>query len=321
MTITELVSQARVPKVTRIYRNHHLDSTRWDTFEPRDDDVIISTAYKTGTTWTQVICGLLILQDPSLVVSLLDLSPWIDMQGLPLDKILDDLKAQRHRRFIKSHLALDGLPFYENAKYIVVGRHPLDVFMSLWNHYGNYSDGFYQILDSTEYMDDVPMPRCPGDIRELWRGWIGRGWFDWEPEGYPFWSLFHHVRTWWEFRHLPNICFVHYNDMKTDLAGEMRRIAAYLEIDINEEVFPSLVEAATFDSMKENAEKIAAGVEEFFKDGPKAFIYKGTNERWHGVLTGDDLAQYEALKEKELDPTLAHWLESGNRIVGDPRSL
>ncbi|MBI2877424.1 MAG: sulfotransferase domain-containing protein [Candidatus Tectomicrobia bacterium] len=319
--MTRFSSKAEGPRVTRVYRNHHLDSTRWEPFEPRDDDVIISTAYKAGTTWTQMICGLLIFQDASRVGALIELSPWIDMAGKPLDEVLNGLKAQQHRRFIKSHLALDGLPFYENVKYIVVGRHPLDVFMSLWNHYGNYSDGFYELLDSIEYMKGIAMPRCPKDIRELWQGWISRSWFDWEPEGYPFWSFFHHIRTWWEFRHLPSIYFVHYNDLKADLAGEMRKIAAYLEIVIDEEVFPSLVEAATFDSMKENAEKIVAGAEDFFKDGPKAFIYKGTNERWRGVLTDDDLAQYEALKRKELDPALAHWLEVGTRIAGDPRTL
>ena len=38
------------------------DSSRWDGFEFRDGDIIISTPPKCGTTWTQTICALLIFQ-------------------------------------------------------------------------------------------------------------------------------------------------------------------------------------------------------------------------------------------------------------------
>lgn len=45
----------KTPERTRTYQTHHLDSTRWDAFVPRDDDIVITTAYKAGTTWTQRI--------------------------------------------------------------------------------------------------------------------------------------------------------------------------------------------------------------------------------------------------------------------------
>ena len=47
------------PERTRTYQNHHLDSTRWDAVTPRPDDIIITTAYKAGTTWTQRIVAAL----------------------------------------------------------------------------------------------------------------------------------------------------------------------------------------------------------------------------------------------------------------------
>ena len=56
----------RKPALTRVYRNHHLDSTRWAGYRPRDGDVIITTSYKSGTTFTQcilasMICGVILL--------------------------------------------------------------------------------------------------------------------------------------------------------------------------------------------------------------------------------------------------------------------
>lgn len=42
----ELANRNRVPKRTRVYKSHHFDSTVWDKFNPRDDDVFIVTAYK-----------------------------------------------------------------------------------------------------------------------------------------------------------------------------------------------------------------------------------------------------------------------------------
>jgi aryl sulfotransferase len=95
------------------------------------------------------------------------------------------------------------LPYFEQLKYIVVGRDPRDVFMSMWNFYANFGDDFYEQIN-TEW-PGKPFPRCPEDIHDFWQGWIGQGWFEWEREGYPFWSNMRHVQTWWDFKHLPNI--------------------------------------------------------------------------------------------------------------------
>src|SRR6478609_8207708 len=98
------------PERTREYRNHHLDSTRWDSFRVRDDDIVITTAYKAGTTWTQRIVAALVLGPGPLYAPFNQLSPWIDarFQG-PIEPILEVAEAQQHRRFFKSHLAADGL--------------------------------------------------------------------------------------------------------------------------------------------------------------------------------------------------------------------
>jgi len=44
------------------YKTTVWDSTRWGEFTRRTDDVLICTSYKSGTTWMQMICALLIFR-------------------------------------------------------------------------------------------------------------------------------------------------------------------------------------------------------------------------------------------------------------------
>ena len=88
-----------LPQRTRVYQCHHFDSTRWDYFESRDDDIIIATSYKAGTTWAQAILAHLLFPDGDLPSAPAEMSPWLDMRVLPLEVALNNLRAQKHRRF------------------------------------------------------------------------------------------------------------------------------------------------------------------------------------------------------------------------------
>jgi aryl sulfotransferase len=299
------------PQVRHIYQNHHLDTTRWDGFKPRRGDIIISTSYKAGTTLTQTIVANLIFPD-GFAGSVGDLSPWVDARMGPVEEVLQKLEAQTHRRFIKTHLALDGLPFFEEAQYVMVGRDPRDVFMSLVNHYSNHTPEFFGMLNDQPGRVGDPLPPYDGDIHALWRNWISRGWFDWESDGYPYWSHLHHAKTWWEFRHLPNVKLIHYADLRRDLEGEMRALAAWLKIDVPEERWPAVVDACRFETVKANPKKVIGDMADMaWKGGADTFIHKGTNGRWRDVLTAAELVQYEAAMAKTLPPDCARWLENG----------
>jgi len=314
------MSRAR-PQQTRVYKNHHLDSTRWEQVPLREDDVIISTSLKTGTTWTQRILSLLVFGPGPLPMSLNFISPWIDaVFWAPVEMVADLAAGQTHRRFFKSHLPLDALPYDEGVKYVYVGRDGRDVFMSLWNHYGNYNDAIYSQLNRPDVLVGEPLAKCPDDIHVLFADWVSKGSFPWERDGYPFWSHFHHAKTFWEFRQLPNIHFVHFNDLKVDLEKEMRAIAAFLDIEVAPERWPAVVEGATFEAMKRDADTLLPELEAGFHGGARTFVNKGTNDRWRDILTPAELARYDRMVAQTVTRDCARWLEQGSK-VGNPKTM
>ncbi|QXD26269.1 sulfotransferase domain-containing protein [Opitutia bacterium ISCC 51] len=292
------------PKKTRELHSHHFDSTIWNDFQFRDDDIIIGTYGKAGTTWMQqIIAQLSVGGDPDLEVS--EMSPWMDLRVPPKEVKLQFVEEQSHRRFLKTHLPVDALVFSEKAKYIYIGRDGRDVVWSLYNHHANANEGFYDALNKTPGRVGPPIEPPTDDIRQYWSDWFER-------DGYPFWSFWENLRTWWAIRDLPNVHFVHFADLKQDMSSKIRRIEEFLEIPINESSWPSILEYCSFDWMKENASKTVPLGGAFWEGGPKVFIHKGINGRWTEVLTEEDCAEYEAKSEAELGPDCADWVAKGS---------
>lgn len=304
-----------IPTIEHVYENHHFEGPRWEQFVPRDDDIVVATSLKCGTTWMQAIVLHLIFQD-FRHHNLDALSPWLDIRVHPADEVFGRLEAQTHRRCIKTHLPLDGLRYFPQVKYIVVARDARDVFMSLWNHQSDFTPQFFERLNTGQVGD--PLPPAPEDIKVFWRSWLTRGWFPWESEGYPYWGNLRHTQTWWNFRHLPNVLFVHYSDLLSDLPGEIRRVADFLAIDVTAETLSKICWMVDFQVMKSQADQISPGAEAAFKGGGQTFFNKGTNKRWREVLTEEDLELYRAAIARELTPDCADWLENG-RVAAQGR--
>ncbi len=296
------------------YRSVIADSARWDGFKFRDDDIIISTPPKCGTTWMQMICALLIFQDPALPAPLTDLSPWLDMQTKGVADVFAQLAAQQHRRFIKTHTPLDGIPFDDRVTYICVGRDPRDVALSWDNHFANMN--FEVIMGARAAavgLDDLAelapegMPQPLEDPVERFWQWV-------EDDAAPtvsFASLkgtLHHLGTFWDQRDACNIVLFHYADLKADLQGEMGRLAATLGIVIDPARWPALVSAATFDSMRERADRLApvVTIDGFWRDN-RRFFNQGSSDQWRSFINEEDLARYEARVKELAPPHLAAW--------------
>jgi hypothetical protein len=155
------------------YRSVEEDSVRWLGFPFRQGDIVISARSKSGTTWMQMICALLVLQTRELPQPLADLSPWLDWLVAPLDEVINRLEAQTHRRFIKTHTPLDGLPLDERATFIVVARHPLDMAVSLYHQGDNLDRNRTHELVGAGNASATPAERP--EISEWLRAWI-----DWD---------------------------------------------------------------------------------------------------------------------------------------------
>lgn len=301
----------------RIYRHAIFDSRRWEDIEHRPGDIVISTSMKAGTTWMQGIVRNMLWPGDDIPGGSVE-SPWVEARWTPLEEINATLAAQEHRRFIKTHLPADGLPIHEEVLYIVVARDGRDVFMSTVNHWEKMRDDFIDWVNELAEADGVaPLPKYDGDVHRFFDRWISQGSFPWQDDGAPWWSHLHHISTWWELRERPNVLLVHYNDLLADLETEMRRIAAFCGIGVPEHMWAAVTDRCTLAEMRSRADALKS-YDEVFDGGASSFFFKGTNERWRGVLTQEELSRYEERVAQALHPEAARWLERGRQGISVP---
>lgn len=294
------------------YQSFLTDSARWDGFELRPGDIIISVPAKSGTTWTQTICALLIFQTPDFPAPIDQLSPWMEMRLRRKAEVWEMYGRQTNRRFFKSHTPLDGLPVGEGVTYLCVGRDPRDVALSWNNHMNNIDmEKLFTTLAAALEPDDNfgPPPPRPmfDDEREAAAHWIDE---DSPVEGVSMGltGAIHHLRTFWDARHRDDVVLLHYDDLQVDLEGEMRRLAGRLGIEVPEERWPTLVKAATFSEMRGRAETVAPDTANAIWKSTEEFFKRGRSGQWTDVFDGDLLAHY-AVKVRELaPPDLVDWL-------------
>jgi aryl sulfotransferase len=293
------------PRKVRELHSHHFDSTIWNDFRFRDDDIIISTYAKSGTTCVQqIVAQLLFAGAEDLPVA--EMSPWLDLRIPPKEVKLPAIEAQTHRRFLKTHLPVDALVFSPKAKYIYIGRDGRDVMWSFYNHHIRANELYYQAVNDTPGLVGPPICPPPASVRQYFLEWL-------EGDGYPWWSFWDHTKSWWKIRHLPNMLVMHFTELKTDLPGQIRRIASFLGIHGDESHWDAIVEHCGFDYMKRHATKSVPLGGIFWDGGAQTFIHKGTNGRWRDTLTAEDCARYERMAIEQLGEACARWLATGER--------
>lgn len=273
-------------------------ATRWAAFPYRQGDIVVSTWPKTGTTWMQTICALLVFQTPELPAPLSELSPWLGLSTASRDEVFAHLAAQEHRRIIKTHLPLSDIPVDPRATYIAIGRHPLDSALSMYHQNNNAA---------TDLAGRPVSSPSEADLRP--REWLLQ-WIDMEPSqqvGHDYVAeMLGHLSAAWVRRGEPNVVLVHYEDLSADLEGEMRRIAARLGITVPKAVLPGLVKAATFEHMRAAPDRfLSSGV---ILQNNAAFFRSGTSGEGRTLLTSAEFARYRARVARLASPDLLAWL-------------
>ena len=284
----------------RVYNTSFADGRRWERFHHRPGDIVIATPSKCGTTWTQTIVASLLFPKGDCPGPVVVVAPWVDGRIEPIEPVAKRLERQEHRRFVKTHTPADGVPFWPTASYIVVIRDGRDAFMSLDNHMRKIRPEVVERINEENASAGNEPLRWTDDVAANFRTFLDSADA----------NVVTYLASWWPLRERPNVLFVHYNDLKADLDGEMLRIAAFLQIDVPNELWPDVVQRCTFEAMKARPDEI--GPFEFvFDGGAQSFIYKGTNGRWRGVLGDEQLDLYAREIAEHLEPKAATWMEQG----------
>jgi len=287
-----------------------VDTNRWDLVPPRAGDIIVAVASKMGTTWTQMLCALLV-HGPALPRPLPELSPWLDGGASNSNEIaVDVFNAQPWRRVIKTHTPLHALKFREDAFYVTCGRDLRDAFLSGLDH-----------TDNSALPGGRPAPpdrdRAFAFVLQMESEGGASGLMDHGSSG-----LLDHTASFWPSRALPNILFLHYNDMSDDLEGEIARLADFLGVSRSPEEIQDLCERARFDAMRAGADDLAPGSNVVGRWKSNAdFFRKGRRGEWRDVYSPETKALYVTVTRGRYDQTMLDWLENGRAATGDPRDL
>jgi hypothetical protein len=289
------------------YQSFISDSARWLLFERRAGDIIISTPPKCGTTLTQMLCALVLFDSTEFPGRMDDLSPWLDQRTRSDDEVLTHLEAQTHRRFIKTHTPLDGIPEWPDVTYVAVARDPRDVFVSWEHHIANMDvDHLFSAIDGAVGIETaLPfLGESPATIEERFDRWL----VDDDPGGRMSLALVAgQVRTAWERRDRPNVELFHFEDLRCDRAAAMTRLAAAFGLDLSTDRIEELAESASIDRMRERADDLAPNTKQIFSD-PTRFFRSGEGGDWRSFVTPEQDAVYWQRIDELMSPELRDWL-------------
>jgi aryl sulfotransferase len=260
----------------------------------------------------QTLCVMLVLDAIEFDRPLAEISPWLDMQSNELTAVVAGLEAQQHRRVIKTHTPLDGLPLHPHVTYICVGRDPRDVALSFEHHMANLDmDAFMAARAAAVGLDDLgdfspPAPPSADPAERFWQ------WAHGEPEStttLP--GILQHLQTFWDRREDLRIALFHYNDLLVDLPGQLRQLARVLGIEVSIARLEEFAAAAAFDSMRQRADDLVPDVGNRIWRSNREFFHRGYSGQWRDWLDADALRRYHDRVAELVPPDLATWAHAG----------
>ncbi|XP_054848485.1 sulfotransferase 1B1-like [Eublepharis macularius] len=263
---------------------------RIENFEARPDDLIISTYPKGGTTWMQEIVDLILVGGDTEKARRAPTQVRIPFLEIcvppPLPSGVDKLVNAPSPRVMKTHLPFQLLPksFLEkNCKIIYVARNAKDNLVS------------YFFFDQMHLMQPDPGP-WDGYVKKFMSGTV------------PWGSWYDHVRRYWDERENHRILYLFYEDMKEDLAREIRRVKDFLEVDLPEDIIQKIAHHTSFQVMKDNPMANYDSVPSIIFDRTKSsFMRKGEVGDWKNYFTVAQKEAFDADYLLKMEGTTLHF--------------
>ncbi|XP_073528787.1 sulfotransferase 6B1-like [Phyllobates terribilis] len=239
-----------------------------ETFEAREDDLLIMTYPKCGTNWTIEILH-------QMLFELQNKEPTIDQAMFEFGKPekYEDLKHQPSPRLFASHLTYDNLPksFLKKTKILLILRNPKDTAVSYF-HFLNNNPVLPTMRSWDSFFDDY----ITGNVI--------------------YGSYFDYTLGWEKHIDDGNLLVLTFEEMKADLLAELKKISEFFGINLTDEQFQKVQEKSTFKSMKEKSDKTHGNM-------GKVFFRKGEIGDWKSLFTEEQSKQVDAKFEEYLAGT------------------
>lgn len=246
-------------------------------FVAKDGDVFVVTYPRSGTTWTEQMVHLLVNNGVQGEQRITDAVPWLETLPHRPNGMHEFLKTLPPRRLFTSHLPYPLMPPRNNttAKVVYVARNPKDVATSTYFH--NQSKGGYEGTWDEHFQLFLTSD-------------VGCG------------PYFDHVLPWWEAsQHDKNILFLKYEDMKNDHAGNVARIASFLDLQADSQLIDKVVALSSFKSMSSGESTNFNWIPQ--REGIPTHFRKGDIGDWRNQFTEAQSQQLDALYMEKLQGT------------------
>ena len=243
-------------------------------FVVKDGDVFIVTYPRSGTTWTEQMVHLLVNKGEQGEQRITDAVPWLETLPHRPNSMIEFLEAMPQRRLFTSHLPYPLMPHIDNttAKIVYVARNPKDVAISTYFHNqskGGYEGSWDEHFQLFLYSD------------------VGFG------------PYFDHVLPWWQASQKnKNILFLMYENMKHDHAGNVAKLASFLDIQADSRLIETVVMLSSFQSMTSNETTNFDWIPQK-ADKPKHFR-KGDIGDWRNHFSAEQSQQMNDLFMKKM---------------------
>jgi hypothetical protein len=255
-------------------------------FQPRPTDVIITPYAKSGTTWVQQIVHGLRTRGDMQFDEITSVIPWLEMaHDLGMD--LNQPQVGQPRAF-KSHLNWDNVP--KGARYIYVIRDPKDVVVSMYHFMAGWWFETAAISLATFAREQFLQPQSPG----------------------AYWA---HIRSWWPHRHDPNVLFLCYEDMQTDLPRAVRRIAAFVGCTLDEELLDIVVRQSSLAFMRAHQRQFDDHLIREARDAVCGLPPGGESSKVRAGNVGDHARELPLAESADFDRV---WREEIEATLGFP---